>query len=804
MVVQSIFKNLLLDNESLEGYRAGIFAKFDDVKRRLFLKERAENNFIPDQYYHLLAEKSFGDISTLSEILTKGVFDLANQHLTIDGERIHVKPTQTNSWQKLITYMPPLFMQSVLLQIREPLKDLDSASIKAYFRKFLLPNFRYTALPYPLIAHLEEYIQEKKGFHDLHVHLNGATETDISWQDYLHEPDKIYHELQKAYDTFPKVREQLEQESSLLNPNRFLHLLKIAQRIRLVLFDFIFGINISSYRGLKSNGLLEEILNPKASSRFTTSGKNPFEDLITGTVNSGFTMPIEALMHVLVVRHLIRKPSNLVSSCYHFYLLILGLTNRLLVQQMHQYGFEQFQKHTLNGLREHSEKKYKQRFFQMHGNELRNISFLEGRISPKETYMEMLSQITEISTGWKSLQKHISTQLVMEARSGITSSKSTLPTLKLIAHFIKRADKKHSKLIRHESLRINIWKRAKALSYLLANYPNYKDIPIVGADAAANEFDTPPEAFGPVFRLLRRNGMRHFTYHAGEDFFHILSGIRAVYEAVIFTDLSQGDRIGHATATGISPEHWFSVLGHRLLIRRGEWLDNLIFSYYLILEERISDLQHLLPSIANEIQKLYYEIYEHYSGIKTICDAWMARRFCPILVTAVNLQDAKLRSVFDRQEWDDIKLAKLDKDCLVVIERYHNHLFRKKYEEPIEIDTFSIFNAIELETIQKSVLGVMHKKEVVIETLPTSNVRIGHYADYSSYHLWNWLKLEQQGVPIPPIVLGTDDTGIFATNIVNEYSNIYAQLTFGAGLSHHKAMQVVEQLDKNGKIYAFL
>lgn len=74
---------------------------------------------------------------------------------------------------------------------------------------------------------------------------------------------------------------------------------------------------------------------------------------------------------------------------------------------------------------------------------------------------------------------------------------------------------------------------------------------VTGADAAASEFDTPPEVFAPSFRRLRKNGIRHFTYHAGEDFFHILSGLRAIYEAIEFLGLQAGDRIGHATAAGV-------------------------------------------------------------------------------------------------------------------------------------------------------------------------------------------------------------------------------------------------------------
>lgn len=71
----------------------------------------------------------------------------------------------------------------------------------------------------------------------------------------------------------------------------------------------------------------------------------------------------------------------------------------------------------------------------------------------------------------------------------------------------------------------------------------------------------------------------------------------------------------------------------------------------------------------------------------------------------------------------------------------------------------------------------MHKKEIVIESLPTSDIRRGHHHGFATYHLWNWMKWEDEGESIRTIVLGTDDTGIFATNTYNEYANIYCFLT---------------------------
>ena len=100
-------------------------------------------------------------------------------------------------------------------------------------------------------------------------------------------------------------------------------------------------------------------------------------------------------------------------------------------------------------------------------------------------------------------------------------------------------------------------------------------------------------------------------------------------------------------------------------------------------------------------------------------------------------------------------------------------------------------------------LKVMHHRQIVIETLPTSNVVIGHHHSFSTYHLYNWYKWSKEGEKIPAIVVGTDDAGIFATNIYNEYCHIYCMLVFDKGLSPFEAMDYIERLVHNAKVYVF-
>jgi hypothetical protein len=806
MVTSSIIKHLLSDKESLSAYIDGSIPSFEDIKRRLFLLEREDNRHIPDHYYRLNLQKSIEGIESLGELIRIGLYRLADEHLELKENRIHVKQLKQNKWQELITYIPPLLLQMAFLHIKKPLVYNSQNELIEYCNNYIMPNAKYTALPYPYIPQIKEYIKEKRGLHDLHMHLNGSTEIDIAWQDFLTEPDKVYNDLKKGMKA-PLVKEQFEQETYLHSPLDFRNLLLCARSIRIYLHKILFHTPTSqiNWDNIKSaKDILDYILDSKETipdSRnpfISNAAYHPFSGIICN--NSGkpkYPMVIEGLMYILVFDSIAQEQRESIASIFHFYLLILGLSNRLLVQQIHQFGFEQFQKLTVNELRENSEKSYRNRFFQLHGNDQQNICFLEGRFSPKPTDTGNRILIQAINKGWVALKEHIKAELKLPEEDA--------PKLKLIAHFIKKKDDENSEDIRHKSLRYEVWSKAKVLALMKANDPIFmKDV--VGIDAASSEFDAPPEVFAPSFRYLRRKGFKHFTYHAGEDFFHIISGLRAIYEAVIFNDLGCGDRIGHATAAGISSKQWIRNMGETIFVRQGDYMDDLLFTYHLILYKNNEKLKNNIPLLINKIHELSYLIYKKIYSLKILEDAWKMRRFCPVLLFSDSKDNALLSEVFDSKEWYDIEnqLINLKQDDRVeILRKYHCKKTIEEYNKIIEIKTEEFYSSSELELLQLLVLEILHEKEIVIETLPTSNIRIGHHFNFDTYHLWNWLKWGKEGKTIPPIVVGTDDTGIFATNIYNEYANIYCNLITSNKMSHNETMRIIEDLDKNGRIYKF-
>ena len=797
-----MLKFLLSDNESLASYMQGKFASFDDLKRRMLLRKRAENSNIPDHIYRLEQMKTFQNVSSLSDMLTTGLEEFVGTYLELEGKRVYVKPEQQNNWQEVITFIPPLLLQCVLLHKKTYIDFKSQAGeLHSYFKDFLLPNTRYTAIPHARIPQLEYFIKQQNGLHDLHMHLNGALETDQVWQDYLFNPTGIYKDLKKGF-TIPKVKEQMEQESHLFDPLTYVTLLKAAQKLRQYFFYYLFPYANSGYENFSKEGLLLEFMSNE--SGLSGSYRHPFLSLITNNEDRyPHLMSIEALMYTLILHEMRTNKNELLASYFHFYILILGLTNRLLVQQTHQNGFEQFQKHTLNELRESSEKIFLRRYYQMHGNDLSHIRFLEGRFSPKNSQKGMLAFLDSISKGWDKLKEDI---CIENEHLPV----SQLPELRLIAHFIKRTDDKPDLYIRHKALRYDISQKAKVLELLLKNHPSYCK-KIVAVDAAASEFDAPPEVFAPVFRQMRRAGVKHFTYHAGEDFYHIISGIRAIYEAMTFCDLQKGDRIGHATASGLSPQQWKEIIGSTLLIKQGDYLDDLIFSYHLIVSSKTEALHKVLPFITNRVNELSFQVYNHYYPIAVLEKAWLMRQCCPSHALELDRENIISKKIYNEAEWCfmiDKGFVNSRKDIAdnrvwEVFNAYHNSRHRANFDEIIAIDPFEILKINDIEELQLALLNEMTKKEIVIETLPTSNVRIGFHKNFSTYHLVNWIRWHEEGRSIPPIVVGSDDTGIFATNIYNEYANIYCMLLNTHNMPHSKVMSIIKRLDEDSRIYRF-
>lgn len=763
MKKESYLRYLLSDTLSLRKYyKLQNVVELQDVKRSVLRQVREQKYAIPDHYYRLGIEFSFQHITKLSELFTVGLPGLAEEYLEFHHNRAYVKGNRMNDWQMLLPHIPPLIL--IVAGIWRTFGS-NIESMEEYIHRYILPSIKFTAIPPAYLPEMETLIQEHKGFYDMHIHLNGTIETDWAWQDILRRPEWVYSKIQEGYGN-SKVLEQFEQLTEISNPIEFLHLFRIAGNIRYWLFHFIENggnIDDDKWESKSFEGMLSLWANGQEYNR-----EHPYETVLG---ENTFPLILESIFYVRVLDYLSKNHNdNTVAGAFHYYLLILGFCNQLLVQQFHVFGFEQFQKYTLNNFREFSEQtNFHKRFFQLTGNDLKYIHHIEGRFSPKNTVESNIDILRKIDDGCKVLnqyQKDVSTPC---------------STLSIIAHFIKKRDDKKDD-IRFKTLRVELQQKTNALIALLKTKSYYGQM-IKGIDAAASEFDTPPAVFAPTFNQLRdRGGMQHFTFHAGEDFFHILSGLRAIYEAIDFLGLKSGDRIGHASAAGLDVDLWRENIGETILMYKEDYMDDLVFAYYLITTNKEKRLEHLLPAIALRVENYASEIYPSTYSISDLIGAWKERKKDPLQLDETNVPVSRAKEIY---------------------RLYHTKEIREKGEEIISIDTYDLFGPEDLVCLQQLLLKYMHHEQIVIETLPTSNIIIGPHHGFETYHLYNWYKWSKEGIKVPAIVVGSDDAGIFATNIYNEYCHIYCMLTFDKGLSPHEAIEYIERLAHNAKVYTF-
>ncbi|MCP4116983.1 MAG: hypothetical protein GY737_16580 [Desulfobacteraceae bacterium] len=759
---------------------------------------------LPDHYYLRGRECALRGIKSLSSLLSTGLQRLSSDHLELTGRSVHVKVEAWPDWQGLLSFCSPLPCISALLWQEKFTPGMsEPVQLADFMGKYIEPNTRYSCLPAPRFPSVQGLLRDS-GLYDLHVHLNGATETDTAWQIFLRKPFDVYQELLKVYQD-SKVQEQMEQEAPGIDgPMEIYRLLMTARRIRWGLVHALFHAkytpelseplkNFSTEHFIKSESMVDQMMPPCAN--------HPMHRLFEskpGTPALWSDECLEAMMYVLVMDRLEKGKEEKLAACFHHYLLILGFVNRFLVQQLHQSGFDQFQKITLNGFREAPEKTYARRFFQMHGNHSSNLGFIEGRFAPKNSPMKNIELLNRIIGGWNKFEEKCKKQKVR------------VPKLQLVCHFIKSPDK--SKLtdlprlgIRHRTLRIQNWQKARALLYVRENYPGVREL-VAGVDVAANELEAPPEVFAPIYRLLRKRGMRHFTYHAGEDFHHLIGGMRAIYEAIEFLGMQRGDRIGHGTAAGIEPEIWLKHVGDEFAISEGEWLDDLIFVLHLLEKYPDSPLNSRLAAIRGEVDKRAQRVYRKHYATYSHIQAWLLRRYCPLHML-YEWREAMSMPTWSEEEWRECATENPDTETRELLRLYHQDDCRKRYHRKIRINVQSILSKENLRGLQNLLLGELHKREIVLEALPTSNVRISFYKSHKEHHLWRWLGLSERdggSERMPAVVIGTDDTGIFSTSILNEYCHIYHQLINGCGQPHDKALDVLRRLTENSKIYSFL
>ena len=96
--------------------------------------------------------------------------------------------------------------------------------------------------------------------------------------------------------------------------------------------------------------------------------------------------------------------------------------------------------------------------------------------------------------------------------------------------------------------------------------------------------------------------------------------------------------------------------------------------------------------------------------------------------------------------------------------------------------------------LKLAVIRELNHRGVAVECPPTSNVRISRYNNYKEHHLFRWIGLRWPHEPKPLVCLASDDPGIFATTMRNEFIHVHRTLRDEFGLQEQEAMEKLAAL----------
>lgn len=433
------------------------------------------------------------------------------------------------------------------------------------------------------------------------------------------------------------------------------------------------------------------------------------------------------------------------------------------------------------------------------GKKEKDKRFVEARIVPKDT-------VEGIEKALENISKEI--------------DKKHEEHYDFIFHFIKKRDEpKKGNKYRHFNLRKEIKDQAYAIyNFRYDNKENHNLIgKVVGLDAANSEIYCRPEVYAQAFRFLRGHEIKtdndidadprdlNITYHVGEDFMDIADGLRAVEEALIFLNLRNGDRLGHALVLGTDVRAYYNKLYCTICASTQVIIDNLAWLHHKCI--RLIGYTPLCGWLEIMFLKYFNEIYisnqkkgqdiiasffnedsDDYLS-KNIDDyylSWLLRGNSPIIGNELDSERLKkIDSTIDKQ-WVYAGMnhhlcaetALKNEKARELFDAYHSS---KYADRGYVADTLTIPPQYQeewftlLEKIQQNLLDKIERKHIAIECNPSSNFKIGEIDRYDEHPI---VKFFNYGLSTPyprhdiAVSINTDDQGVFSTSLEREYSLI--------------------------------
>lgn len=342
---------------------------------------------------------------------------------------------------------------------------------------------------------------------------------------------------------------------------------------------------------------------------------------------------------------------------------------------------------------------------------------------------------------------------------------------------------------------------------------------LLGLDVASLENEVPTWVFSGIYENARdsktepinKNCGKYqnhqslsFTFHAGEDFRHLMSGLRRIHEVISHLKFHAGDRIGHGIALGVNPAKWY-LYNNTIVIPGIELLENYIWAYDLLSNHCDSSLLVNLDFIEKKIYELSRKIYGEgcHIPINTLVEAYHTL-FKRNMFEGDSLENEEciLKNCFHKKDtctggegnpfvWDVNRLLAA-RNCREFAHKMNEPVHVRIEEQEVEI----------IQSLQKLVKQDMDIKGIIVEICPSSNVAIADLDTIAENQVYG---INNYGYQFDNLIvcINSDDPAVFNTDASNELGYIYFGM-LERKTNREAALAWVEKLRNNAMNASFI
>ncbi len=441
------------------------------------------------------------------------------------------------------------------------------------------------------------------------------------------------------------------------------------------------------------------------------------------------------------------------------------------------------------------------------------LQSLELRASPGTSVSEMVQYLRDIDAGVTSVQPHQESPCKARCELGIVfhltklrggGFEEGLPKPNWTNTNADPGYKGNGKGYRFALFFQQRQAQAECLGRALCTRPDLIKL-VRGFDVCTDEMGVPAWVMAPLFRYLRDTGnlvAKHasqassepippprLTVHSGEDFVHLIGGLRNVDESICYYNLEEGDRIGHGVALGVDASRWAQDIG-RIPVSIEQRLFDLTWEWCCYTRRSLAFSSNRLARIEDEISQLATCFFgeELRAGPNEVCE----------LVEDLHCEKRLRRMGFpngDPPSLEDMLPRERRLYMFLTARSAFQRGQQTRWVRPAD-------EAEALEILQTHVRSRVASLGLTVEVNPTSNLLIGNMGDLQNHPMWRLRSPLNEVRPRLRISVGSDDPVVFATKLPQEFALMHDALILG-GLSSDEASHWLDDAREAGMISRF-